>query len=161
MNLKQAYLKLFIRNGVTDEKKETKVYNRYYENLIHTFIKNKDGMWANIEINTYDDIHWDADSPSFKYEKLFYIENKNYAVGLLDRKYADSADSMPLEYLGEDFDFLYRLTLVYYEGGLNDYRMAVDDIVDVYDNRYIVAKKNTFNEPKIGLFKIIYKKWGY
>ena len=37
-------------------------------------------MWANIEINTYDDIHWDADSPSFKYEKLFYIENKNYAV---------------------------------------------------------------------------------
>ena len=154
-------LKLFIRDDATGEEKETKGYNRYYENLIKTFIKNEDGMWGNVEISTYDNIHWNADSPSFKYEKLFHIENKNYAVGLFNKKYADSADSIPLEYVGEDFDFLYRLTLAYYAGGSNTYRMSIDDIVNIYNDKYIVAKKNTFNEPKIGLFEIKENKYFY
>lgn len=147
-------LKLFNQKDEWCDEIESIEYDRHSDNYIHTFVQSQDEQWGEVTINDHCSFRWDVSSVSFKYEKLFYIENKNYAVGLLDRKYADSADSMPLEYLGEDFDFLYRLTLVYYEGGHNDFRMAIDDIINVYNNKYIVAKKNTFNEPKIGLFEI-------
>ncbi len=155
-------LKLFKRDENTCEEIEIRDYDRYSENLIYTFIQNQEGMWAHVTISTYDNCHWHADYFVFEYEKLFFGEDKNYVIALFDREYADPTDSVPLEYYGENFDFLYRLTIVYYKGGHNVFRQAaIDDIICIFNNRYIVAKKNTFNEPKIGLIEIEENRYFY
>lgn len=155
-------LKLFKRDEETYEEIEIEKYDRYNENSIHTFIQNQDGIWANVSIDTYNDRHWSAHFSDFKYEKLFYFEDKNYMIALICKKYANKTDGIPIEYVNENFDFLYRLALVYYDGSRDSYNGgAIDDIVDVFDNKFIVAKKETFFEDKIGLFKIEENKYSY